>query len=92
MIEEVAALLIGTKKGPGKIKTMFECRRDKHGAGEKSSQLTDKICQKTNKDNLSIYEFMREIKSSFQILRAMKEKHIGAGHLAGCNISSATEM
>lgn len=92
MIEEVAALLIGTKEGPGKIKTMFKCRRDKHGAGEKSSQLTEDTCQKINRENLSIYEFMRKIKSSFQIFRAMKEEHIGAGNLAGCNISSATGL
>lgn len=92
VIEEVGALLIRAKKGPGKIKTMFKGRRDKHGTGGESSQLTDNTCQKTNRDNLSINEFMRKIKSSFQILRGMKEEHIGAGDLAGCNISSATGL
>lgn len=84
VIEEEGALLKRTKKRPGKIKTAFKCRRDKHGAGGKSPQLTDNTCQKTKRDNLSMYEFMRKIKSSFQILRGMQEEHIGAGNLAGC--------
>lgn len=92
MIEEVGALLVGTKKRPSKIKAIFRCRKDKHGAGGKSSQLTNNTCQKTNTDNLSIYEFMRKIKSSFQILRAMRQENIGAGNFTGCSISSATGL
>lgn len=71
---------------------MYKRSRDKHGAGTKSSQLTESTCQKTNRDNLSIYEFMRKIKSSFQILRAVKQERIGAGNLPGCNITSATGL
>lgn len=71
---------------------MYKRSRDKHGAGTKSSQLTESTCQKTNRDNLSIYEFMRKIKSSFQILRAVKQECIGAGNLPGCNITSATGL
>lgn len=92
MIEEAGALLVGTKKRPRKIKTVFRCRKDKHGAGGKSSQLTNSTCQKTKRDDLSIYAFMRKIKSSFQILRAMRQENIGAGNFTGCNISSATGL
>lgn len=92
MIEEGGTLLKWAKKGPNKIKAMFKRRKDGHGAGGKSSQVTDNVCQKTNKDNLSIYEFMRKIKSGSQILRALRQENTGTGNLAGCNMSSTTGL
>lgn len=92
MIEEVGALLIGAMKEPSKIKAMFKCIKDKHGARGNSSQLKDDTCQRTNRDNLSIYEFMRKIKSSFQTLTAMRQEKIGAGNLTGCNINSVAGL
>lgn len=80
MIEKVGALLIGAMKGPSKIKAMFKCIKHKHGAEENSSQPEDNTCQRTNRDNLSIHEFMRKIINNFQILRAMKQEKIGAGN------------
>lgn len=37
MIKEVGALVIEAMKGPSKIKAMFKCIKDKHGAGWSSS-------------------------------------------------------
>lgn len=87
MIEEVGAWLRGAMKRPSKIKAMFKCMKDKRGAGENSSQLKDNTCQRTNRDNLSLYEFMLKIKSSIQTLKAMRQEKIGAGNLTGCDIN-----
>lgn len=80
MIEEVGALLIGAMKGPSKIKAMFKCIKGKHEAEGNSSQPKDNTCQRTNRDNLSMYKLRRKIKTSFQILRAMRQEKIGAGN------------
>lgn len=65
MTEEVGALLIESMKSPRKIKAVLKCIKDKHRKRRISSQLKDNTCQRTNRDNLSVYDFMLEIKSNF---------------------------
>lgn len=75
MIEEAGALLIESMKSPSKIKAVLKWLKGKCRERRISSQLKDNTCQRTNKDNLSVYDFMLEIKSNFWKLRFETEEN-----------------